>query len=190
MVKMSTSWDGMTHIDQIISFLMDVHNSEKLLKVFHSRSLVLTTLLKCFTKLAVNLYFLIGCMIWNIAVRHTSCNLKTGVKSIIAIWFMTVFLYHSVLSRHKPTIGSLWMNFSEIKIKQLPLAAFNLGPSALTWGGNGMCALVNRNGFTLGYWFVLEWLKPKEIPICICMCVCVCIYVYVYVCVSIENDSL
>ena len=43
------------------------------------------------------------------------------------------------------------MNFSEIKIKQLPLAAFNLGPSALTWGGNGMCALVNRNGFTLGY---------------------------------------
>ena len=84
-------------------------------------------------------------------------------------------------SAYLMTIGSLWMNFSEIKIKQLPLAAFNLGPSALTWGGNGMCALVNRNGFTLGYWFVLEWLKPKEIPICICMCVCVCVYMYMYV---------
>ena len=84
-------------------------------------------------------------------------------------------------SAYLMTIGSLWMNFSEIKIKQLPLAAFKLGPIALTWGGNGMCALVNRNGFTLGYWFVLEWLKPKEIPICICMCVCVCVYMYMYV---------
>ena len=31
---------------------------------------------------------------------------------------------------------------------------FYLGPGALTWGGNGMCASVNRIGFILGYWFV------------------------------------
>ena len=29
------------------------------------------------------------------------------------------------------------MNFSQIKIKQLPLAAFDLGPGALTNGGGG-----------------------------------------------------
>ena len=61
-------------------------------------------------------------------------------------------------SAYLMAIGSQWMNFSEIKMKQFPLAFFfYLDPGALTWGGNGMCASVNRIGFILGYELSSFW---------------------------------